>query len=70
MANAPVSIISGDILPDVEGLDLTFKPQIAALAALPLPSNLPLDFLAGNFRNHIYFNQDIIIIFYYFVRSY
>ena len=37
---------SGDVLPDITALDLTFRPQMGEMASLALPSNLPLDFLA------------------------
>lgn len=47
LASAPSTLISGDSLVDAVGLDLTFKPQMGEMASLALPSNLPLDFLAG-----------------------
>jgi hypothetical protein len=40
-------LISGDALPDIAALDLTFRPDMGTHAALALPANLPLDFLAG-----------------------
>ena len=46
LAQAPATLVMGDSLPDIEGLDLTYKPQMGELSALALPSNLPLDFLA------------------------
>lgn len=46
LASAPSTLISGEALPDIAALDLTYKPQMGELSALALPSNLPLDFLA------------------------
>ena len=46
LASAPSTILSGDALPDIAMLDLTFKPEMGTMASLALPSNLPLDFLA------------------------
>lgn len=46
LASAPTSLLSGEALPDIAALDLTYKPQMGELTALALPSNLPLDFLA------------------------
>ena len=46
LASAPTSMLNGDVLPDIQGLDLTFKPEMGQMASLALPSNLPLDFLA------------------------
>ena len=46
LANAPSTLLSGDALPDIAALDLTFKPEMGEMTALALPSNLPLDFLA------------------------
>lgn len=40
--------MAGDILPDIAGLDLSFRPEMGAMVPLALPSNLPLDFLADN----------------------
>ena len=37
---------SGEALPDINALDLTYRPQMGEMASLALPSNLPLDFLA------------------------
>jgi hypothetical protein len=48
LAAAPTSILSGDALPDIEGLDLNFKPQMGVMSNLSLPDNLPLDFVATN----------------------
>lgn len=48
LAAAPTSILSGDALPDIEGLDLNFKPQMGTMSSLSLPDNLPLDFVATN----------------------
>lgn len=47
LANAPSTILSGDALPDIEGLDLTFKPSMGEMSQLALPENLPLDFIAS-----------------------
>jgi hypothetical protein len=47
LASAPKTLISGDALPDIAALDLTFRPEMGVHATLELPSNLPLDFLAG-----------------------
>ncbi len=46
LASAPATMLNGDLLPDIHGLDLTFKPEMGQMASLALPSNLPLDFLA------------------------
>jgi hypothetical protein len=46
LASAPKSLMAGDILPDIAGLDLSFRPEMGVMAPLALPSNLPLDFLA------------------------
>ena len=46
LAAAPSTLLSGEALPDIAALDLTFKPEMGEMAALVLPSNLPLDFLA------------------------
>ena len=46
IASAPSSLLSGEALPDINALDLTFKPQLGELASLALPTNLPLDFVA------------------------
>lgn len=43
---APSTLISGESLPDINALDLTYRPQMGEMASLALPSNLPLDFLA------------------------
>ena len=47
LAEAPSTILSGDALPDIAGLDLTFKPTLNENSTFALPTNLPLDFLAG-----------------------
>jgi hypothetical protein len=52
LASAPMSLLNGDALPDIGGIDITFKPEMGDMAALALPSNLPLDFIAGK---HSYF---------------
>ncbi len=49
LAQAPTTLVSGEALPDILALDLTYKPQMGEMAALALPSNLPLDFLAGKY---------------------
>jgi hypothetical protein len=46
IASAPSTLLSGDVLPDINQLDLSFKPQLGEMATLSLPSNLPLDFVA------------------------
>jgi hypothetical protein len=46
LANAPKTLVAGDALPDIDALDLTFKPELGDMASLALPTNLPLDFLA------------------------
>ena len=46
LASAPATMMNGDLLPDIQGIDLTFKPEMGQMADLQLPSNLPLDFLA------------------------
>ena len=46
MASAPSSLLSGDALPDISLLDLTFRPQLGEMASLALPTNLPLAFVA------------------------
>lgn len=43
---APSTLVSGEVLPDINALDLTYRPQMGEMASLALPSNLPLDFLA------------------------
>mmetsp|Transcript_27168 Transcript_27168/g.45511 ORF Transcript_27168/g.45511 Transcript_27168/m.45511 type:complete len:409 (-) Transcript_27168:1184-2410(-) len=48
LASAPTTMLSGEALPDIEGLDLTFKPSLGEMSSLALPANLPLDFIAGN----------------------
>lgn len=47
LASAPATLVSGDALPDIQGLDLTFKPTMGEMSSLALPENLPLDFLAS-----------------------
>ena len=44
--DAPKSLVDGDALPDVMGLDLTFKPKVESVSGFSAPSDLPLDFLA------------------------
>jgi WAS protein family homolog 1 len=48
LAAAPNSLVVGDVLPDIEGLDFTFKPEMGEMEQLSLPDNLPLDFVAEN----------------------
>lgn len=43
---ASASLLTSDMLPDIEALDLTFKPAMQEISSLQLPANLPLDFLA------------------------
>ena len=47
LASAPSTLISGDALPDIQALDLLFKPSMGEMSALALPENLPLDFIAS-----------------------
>eukprot|EP00428_Durinskia_dybowskii_P067902 CAMPEP_0170366450 /NCGR_PEP_ID=MMETSP0117_2-20130122/6424_1 /TAXON_ID=400756 /ORGANISM="Durinskia baltica, Strain CSIRO CS-38" /LENGTH=611 /DNA_ID=CAMNT_0010621039 /DNA_START=39 /DNA_END=1874 /DNA_ORIENTATION=- len=47
LASAPTTIMDGDALPDIEGLDLTYKPSMGEMSSLALPENLPLDFIAN-----------------------
>jgi hypothetical protein len=47
LESAPMTILSGDALPDIQGLDLMFKPSMGEMASLALPDNLPLDFIAS-----------------------
>jgi hypothetical protein len=49
LASAPVTLVSGDALPDIAGLDLTFKPTMGEMTSLALPENLPLDFIASKY---------------------
>eukprot|EP00968_Pinguiococcus_pyrenoidosus_P015168 scaffold1396_cov252-Pinguiococcus_pyrenoidosus.AAC.31 len=46
IAVAPTTLIDGDILPEVMGLDISYKPAEAEAMDLNLPSNLPLPDLA------------------------
>lgn len=50
LAQAPSTILSGDALPDIGGLDLLFKPSMGEMSSLALPENLPLDFIASKWR--------------------
>lgn len=43
----PAGFISGDVLPDIQALDLLFKPSMGEMSNLALPENLPLDFIAS-----------------------
>eukprot|EP01038_Epipyxis_sp_PR26KG_P005982 gene5982-8238_t len=47
LGSAPSTMLSGDALPDIQALDLTFKPSMGEMSSLALPTNLPLDFLAN-----------------------
>ena len=47
LANAPKTLIDGDILPDIEAMDLNFRPDMGDINAFALPDNLPLNFIAG-----------------------
>lgn len=47
LESAPMTIMSGDALPDIQALDLMFKPSMGEMANLALPDNLPLDFIAS-----------------------
>jgi hypothetical protein len=42
-----MTILSGEALPEIQGLDLLFKPQLGEVSSLALPENLPLDFIAS-----------------------
>jgi len=44
--DAPKSLIDGDALPEIAGLDLTYKPKVGVTSDFAAPSDLPLDFLA------------------------
>lgn len=46
LAHAPISLVDGDSLPDIQALDLLFKPQMGEMTTLALPENLPIDFIA------------------------
>ncbi len=56
LAVAPNSILSGDSLPDIMGMDLTYKPEMGVMNDLALPSNLPLDFLASKCILFLFFS--------------
>ena len=47
LASAPKTILTGDELPDIQTLDLLFKPTMGQVNMLALPENLPLDFIAS-----------------------
>lgn len=47
LASAPTTILSGDALPDIQALDLLYKPSMGEMSNLALPENLPLDFIAS-----------------------
>jgi len=46
IALAPQTMINGDILPDIDQVDLNFRPEMGDINNFALPDNLPLDFLA------------------------
>lgn len=46
--------MSGDALPDIQALDLMFKPEMGEMSSLALPENLPLDFIASEFPSSIH----------------
>jgi hypothetical protein len=48
LASAPSTLVSGDALPDISGLDLNYRPEMGEMAGLALPTNLPLNFLAAD----------------------
>ena len=48
LASAPASLVLGARQPDLNALDLTYKPSQGVVAALALPRNLPLNFVAGD----------------------
>ena len=47
LASAPASLVLGSRQPDLNALDLTYKPSQGVVTALALPRNLPLNFVAG-----------------------
>ena len=49
MADAPMSIKSGYVLPDIDSLDLSFRPHTSLLSDLTLPNDLPLHSIAGSY---------------------
>lgn len=55
LASAPMTLLSGEGLPDIQALDLTFKPSIGEMTSLALPANLPLDFVASKYFLKIFF---------------
>ena len=48
LASAPASLVLGARQPDLNALDLTYKPSQGVVTALALPRNLPLNFVAGD----------------------
>lgn len=46
IATAPKTLIDGDLLPDIDQVDLNFRPEMGDLSNFALPDNLPLDFIA------------------------
>ena len=44
-------MLDGASLPDIQGLDLTYKPEMGTMNSLALPENLPLDFIASKISN-------------------
>ena len=51
IASAPSTLLSGDLLPDIEALDLLYKPSMGEMSSLALPENLPLDFIASKYSD-------------------
>ena len=47
LASAPTTLINGDMLPDVDSMDLNFRPEMGDISSFALPDNLPLNFIAG-----------------------
>jgi hypothetical protein len=52
---------------DLNSLDLTFKPSLGVATALALPTNLPLDYVAG--KTHV-FVLFILVRLFNLVRSF
>eukprot|EP01035_Chromulina_nebulosa_P037882 gene37882-51149_t len=51
--SAPMTIMTGDELPDIQTLDLLFKPTMGQVNMLALPENLPLDFIASGIQFNV-----------------
>ena len=47
LASAPTTLVNGDMLPDVDSMDLNFRPEMGDISSFALPDNLPLNFIAG-----------------------